>query len=92
MLLGCAVIATDVGGNPEAIHHRKNGLLVPPGDKTALADAINELLTDDKLRCQLAATARQEAENTYAWPICLARYQEYYASALHKAGYNQEAG
>lgn len=34
------VIASDVGGLSEVVRHRKTGLLVPPGDPTALADAI----------------------------------------------------
>jgi len=47
-----------VGGIPDVVEHGKNGLLVPPGDSVALADAIATLARDDSLRRTLAANAR----------------------------------
>jgi starch synthase len=47
------VIATDVGGMPEAIVQGKTGLLVPPGDEAKLARAIRTLALDPRLRAQM---------------------------------------
>jgi glycosyltransferase involved in cell wall biosynthesis len=46
MALSRPVVASDVGGIPEMIEHGRTGLLVPPRDAGALADAITRLLTD----------------------------------------------
>jgi glycosyltransferase involved in cell wall biosynthesis len=47
---GKAIVATDVPGCREIVHNRFNGLLVAPRDSTALAAAIEELLSDQALR------------------------------------------
>ena len=65
MALGTPVIASDVAGIPEAIGGNCYGLLVPPKDLDALADAIEKLLGDNALRGRLALAARQQAENKF---------------------------
>ncbi len=60
--LGKAVIATAVGGNPELVEDGKNGLLVPPGDRDALADAITHLLSTPEHRAVLGTAARDSME------------------------------
>lgn len=50
MAAGVAVIASRVGGVPELIEEERNGLLVPPADPGALADAMDRLLADRGLR------------------------------------------
>jgi glycosyltransferase involved in cell wall biosynthesis len=54
MALRRPVLATRVGGIPEVIEDGKTGLLVPPHDPDALADAIIRLLTDHPLADTLA--------------------------------------
>lgn len=54
----CAVIATAVDGTVEVIEHLQNGLLVPPGAATPLADAIINLLGDPALRKRMGNAAR----------------------------------
>ena len=51
---GRAVVATDVGGNPEVVRDGQTGLLVPPNDAGALADALGALARDRDLRAGLA--------------------------------------
>jgi len=59
MSLGVPVIATRVGGMPEVVHDRVTGLLVPPGDDRALAEACLELAANPIWAADLAAAGRQ---------------------------------
>jgi glycosyltransferase involved in cell wall biosynthesis len=61
MHMGRAVVATDVGGTPEAVENGVTGLLVPKEDPGALAKAISEILLDPRRREQMGAAARQRA-------------------------------
>ena len=75
-LLACGTptLATDVGGNPETLRGGELGVLVPPGDSQALADALVRLLDDPDRRRALAARGRAHvvthfspAETTQRW-------------------------
>ncbi len=63
MIIGKAVVATNVGGIPEIVKHGETGLLVPPGDPASLADAIVELLENSEKRHMLASAGREFATN-----------------------------
>ena len=58
---GLPMVATDVGGNAEAIEEGRSGYLVPVGDAAALAERLATLLTDEPLRARMAAEARARA-------------------------------
>src|SRR5205823_8805323 len=62
MAWGRPVVATSVGGLPEAIEDGVTGLLVPPGDVGALERALRRLLEDAALRERLGAAARVHAQ------------------------------
>ena len=55
LAVGTPVVATAVGGVPEIVRDRVNGLLVPPGDPASLARALRLLVEDDAVRERLAA-------------------------------------
>lgn len=57
-LAGVPVVATTAGGLPDRVRPGVDGLLVPPGDAAALADALVRLLADASLRTRLAAAGR----------------------------------
>jgi glycosyltransferase involved in cell wall biosynthesis len=57
LAVGCPVIATAVGGVPEVVRDGENGLLVPPGDASALAGAIRRFFDDGELRRRLVEAA-----------------------------------
>lgn len=59
MATGIPVISTRVSGIPELVRHEETGLLVEPDDGEALAQAIQRLLGDRRLREKLAGTARE---------------------------------
>ena len=61
MALGASIVTTTAGGNPELIEDRKEGLLVPTGDRDGLEAALREMLADPALRTALAANAKQKA-------------------------------
>lgn len=66
MACGTPVVGTRVGGLQTLIEHGESGLLVPAGDDQALADAIEQVLTDPRLRMHLAHGARDRAEH-FTW-------------------------
>jgi glycosyltransferase involved in cell wall biosynthesis/peptidoglycan/xylan/chitin deacetylase (PgdA/CDA1 family) len=59
MSAGLPVIATRTGGIPELVHHERNGLLVPPADADALADALERLASDATLRERMGRAGRE---------------------------------
>jgi glycosyltransferase involved in cell wall biosynthesis len=60
MACGVPVIASEIGGIPEVVGRSlTNGVLVPPGDVPALADAMRALLRDEGLRERLGQRARR---------------------------------
>jgi glycosyltransferase involved in cell wall biosynthesis len=68
---GLPVIATAVGGLPEALGTAPDGslpgVLLPPDDPAALADALRTWLTDPAMRDRLRARARARRERLPAW-------------------------
>ncbi len=59
MSMGLASVATDAGGVREIMTHERDGLLVPPKDPAALAEALRRLAEDEALRQRLAAAGRR---------------------------------
>jgi glycosyltransferase involved in cell wall biosynthesis len=66
MAAGKAVVASAVGGIPEALREGENGLLVPPRDGAALAAALARVLEDADLRARLGAQARGTVAQHYS--------------------------
>jgi glycosyltransferase involved in cell wall biosynthesis len=58
MSAGLAIIATPVGAVEDIVRDGETGLLVPPGDAAALADALRRAVTDAALRTRLGASGR----------------------------------
>lgn len=79
MAAGCAVIASDVPGNREAVGEA--ALFVAPGDGPGLARAVRRLAADAEARGALGAAARRRAEAEFASRSVAARYLERLAAA-----------
>lgn len=77
MINGIPVVATPVGGIPDALG-RDGGLLVNPGDVAALAAALGTLLRDPALRARMGAYGRERARELYACDRVLASIGELY--------------
>jgi glycosyltransferase involved in cell wall biosynthesis len=73
---GRGVIATSVGGLVDIVQHERNGLVVPPADPVALANAIRRLAGDEDLRARLLAGARATAGSRLNWTLIAAHVDE----------------
>lgn len=80
MSAGRAVIATDVGANGSLVRHRKDGLIVPPGDEAGLLEALGELLAYPVRAAGYGASARQRVEAEYSREAMRRRFEEFYRS------------
>jgi glycosyltransferase involved in cell wall biosynthesis len=78
MACGLPVIATQVGGVPDIIQHRVNGLLIPPGDTDAICAAIRELFDNATLAEELGMRARQTVVAHFSLSAIADRYAELY--------------
>ena len=66
MAVGNPLVATRVGGNPEAVVHEKTGLLIPPKDAHALARALSTLLQNPERAAQFGRNGRQRVEEYFS--------------------------
>jgi len=78
MSLGKAVIATNIGGAREQIENGVSGVLVPPGDPVALADAIRALLADPNRREALGRAAARRVASSFTSGSFYRRLSEVY--------------
>lgn len=70
---GLPVIATDVGGVSEAVIHGINGLIVPPRDARALADALKTLVNNKNMRGKMGDAAREISRSRFSYKVMLDR-------------------
>ena len=66
------------------ITHRKNGILVEPGNKVELANAISELINNKELREQLGIGGRRSVEKSYTWERNAKKILDIYSDIKHK--------
>ncbi len=78
MAAGKPVVATCVGGNPEAVVHGETGFLVPPHCPEALASAIENLLERPQLRKQMGARASERAALKFSVDAMVQHYDKLY--------------
>ena len=76
-----AVVASRVGGVPEIVLDKQSGLLVPPEDPEALANAIAQLITNVPLRRRLGAAGLERAKD-FTWARAVDRYFGVYERVL----------
>ncbi len=79
MACGTAVVASAVGGIPEVVSDGETGLLVPPDDTEALADALNSLLRDPARAAALGRAGRERAVAEFGWQAVAAQTAALYA-------------
>ena len=83
MAAGLPVIATAVGGNPDAVAEGETGLLVPPHAPEALSAALHRL--DEPARRAMGARGRARVHALFDLDACADRYDAFYRRALQRA-------
>jgi len=78
MATGLPVVATRVGAVDTLVAHGKTGLLVPPGDADALANALDQLLDDEGRQQTFGAEGRRVAESEFGAEHMITEYQRAY--------------
>lgn len=82
MAAGLPVVATGVGGSPEVVVDGVTGLLVPPGDAAALANALTRLAQDPDLRHEMGAAGKQRVEAQFSLSSTVAALNNLYEELL----------
>ncbi len=82
MASGLPVVSCFAVGVVDCLRDGENGLLVPPGDIPALAQAIARLLDDAPLRRRLTTLAYDEAQHLYSWPVIARQIEGVYQGLL----------
>jgi starch synthase len=78
---GKPVVTTRIGDFPAQVEETDSGLVVPPEDPAALAEAIIKLLTDNNRRIEMATNSRKQAERL-SWENIAKRHIEVYEAAI----------
>jgi glycosyltransferase involved in cell wall biosynthesis len=85
MATGLPVVATRVGGTPALVDDRRTGLLVPPDNAPALAQAILRLLDTPAMAIEMGAQGRARALAEFSMDRMLERIDAFYCRALGPA-------
>jgi glycosyltransferase involved in cell wall biosynthesis len=85
MAAGCPVVATPVGGVPDAVADGVNGLLVPPRDPGCLARALRGLASDAQARTSMGQVSRSRYLERYTEAAVWPRWEALYDSLLRDA-------
>jgi glycosyltransferase involved in cell wall biosynthesis len=81
MYAGVPIVASEVGGIPELIVHRRNGLLIPPSSPIRLAAAVRELIAGPEPAAALAARAHERVREQ-TWDKLVYQVLDVYRSVL----------
>ncbi|MDJ0702940.1 MAG: glycosyltransferase family 4 protein [Leptolyngbyaceae cyanobacterium MO_188.B28] len=74
------VIASEIGGIPEALKHGHEGLLIPRGDVSALASDIEKLLKNEQLRFQMGQWGRRRILKQFSFDQMVSKYRQVIAA------------
>ncbi len=82
MACGTPVVATTAGAFPEVISAGETGVLVPPGDAVALADATAALLANPDRRIAMGAAGVERINAQFSWRVCAEKTAALYEDVL----------
>jgi phosphatidylinositol alpha-mannosyltransferase len=84
MASGTPLVASDIDGYNKVVDHMQDGMLVPPNDPRALADAIVRVLKDESLRKLFSQKGAEKAAR-YSWPGVTSMLERYYLEILERS-------
>lgn len=86
--LGCEtpVVVTRAGSLPEVVGEGEGGLLVPPEDPRALAEAVHAMITRQDMARQMGEKGRRRVKDMFSWERTAARTVEVYRWAMRRTG------
>lgn len=84
MTSGCAVVASEVGGNSYLIQNGVSGLLFPAGDIKALQAHIQRLVDDPSKREMMGKAARERIEKEFSWEVVGEKYTQLFSETAAK--------
>jgi glycosyltransferase involved in cell wall biosynthesis len=87
MAMGLPVVAAAVGGVPEIVTSRQDGILVPPADPTAITAAVVELIDNPGLGRDLARRGRQKVLTSFTLQSTADRIAATYARLVEQNGH-----
>ncbi len=82
MNFGLPVVGSAVGGILDIVVPGESGMLVPPGDSAALADALRRLLGDPALARRLGDAGRERVRTHFSWARIVSRWIQLYRSLV----------
>jgi glycosyltransferase involved in cell wall biosynthesis len=85
MACGLPVIAVNNHGPATIVDDGETGLLVPPDDEDALAEALVRIVNDEDARRRMGATAYERSRSRYSWPALAERVARVYADVANPA-------
>lgn len=84
MAMGKPIVATEVGGNSEAIIQGETGFLVPSGHPEMIADALLKLMADESLRKKMGRSGRARVERMFSAEVYRERLEEVLTKAISR--------
>jgi glycosyltransferase involved in cell wall biosynthesis len=85
MSCGRPVVASDTGGLPEIVRDMETGILVPPADPHALAQALLKVIRDEELAIRFGEAGRKDVLANYTLDRCVDSTLKVYRSVLRHA-------
>jgi len=85
MAMGKAIVTTRVGQNLEYLEHGRSGILAAPGDASAFAQALLQLLADPALARSLGQNAARRIRDQFTWSHHIHAIEQAYQRALQRA-------
>lgn len=83
MAAGAPVVASDIDGYRDVLAHERDGLLAPPRNPSAIADAISRVIDNPNLGRDLSESGRRVAEQ-YRWQRVASEVEDYYLQCLEE--------
>lgn len=86
LAMGVPVVGSDTAGNRELVRDGETGILCPPGDALALANAVEKLLSDPKTAKELAERGRAEVAKNFSLRASIEKISELYLRTASSSG------